>query len=143
MPRLSPLKLCVRFPLMARCTLYIFIMFMLSSFRDLLQVSGFIDIPVSFTILNHHLIHVGNILLQVMLSTINVSNLPWRGPSNNLYLSGLDCLMMLEMFNSYLNFLFVNHVNRMATAILDFMNAQNCKIGKEPSSSVNFKPDFR
>jgi hypothetical protein len=31
--------------------------------------------------------------------------------------------MMLEMFNSYLNFLFVNHVNRMATAILDFMNA--------------------
>jgi len=42
-------------------------MFMLSSFRDLLQVSGFIDIPVSFTILNHHLI--GNILLQVMLST--------------------------------------------------------------------------
>jgi hypothetical protein len=49
---LSTLKLCVRFPLMARCTLYIFIMFMLSSFRDLLQVSGFIDIPVSFTI-NH------------------------------------------------------------------------------------------
>jgi hypothetical protein len=32
---------------------------MLSSFRDLLQVSGFIDIPVSFTIFNHHLI--GNI----------------------------------------------------------------------------------
>jgi hypothetical protein len=28
---------------------------MLSSFRDLLQVSGFIDIPVSFTILNHGL----------------------------------------------------------------------------------------
>ena len=56
---LSPLKLCVRFPLMARCTLCIFIMFMLSSFRDLLQVSGFIDIPVSFTIFNHHLI--GNI----------------------------------------------------------------------------------
>jgi hypothetical protein len=27
-------------------------MFILSSFRDLLQVSGFIDIPVSFTI-NH------------------------------------------------------------------------------------------
>jgi hypothetical protein len=39
---------------------------MLSSFRDLLQVSGFIDIPVSFTT-NHHLI--GKILLQVMLST--------------------------------------------------------------------------
>jgi hypothetical protein len=35
------------------------LMFMLSSFRDLMQVSGFIDIPVSFTILNHHLI--GNI----------------------------------------------------------------------------------
>ena len=33
--------------------------------------------------------------------------------------------MILEMFNFYLNFLFVNHVNRMATAILDFMNAQN------------------
>jgi hypothetical protein len=64
---LSTLKLCVRFPLIARCTLYIFIMFMLSSFRDLLHVSGFIDIPVSFTILNHHLI--GNILLQVMLSS--------------------------------------------------------------------------
>jgi hypothetical protein len=64
---LSALKLCVRFLLLARCTLYIFIMFMLSSFRDLLQVSGFIDNPVSFTILNHHL--VGNILLQVMLST--------------------------------------------------------------------------
>jgi hypothetical protein len=31
---------------------------MLSSFRDLLQVSGFIDIPVSFTILNHHLIGI-------------------------------------------------------------------------------------
>jgi hypothetical protein len=29
---------------------------MLSSFRDLLQVSGFIYIPVSFTILSHHLI---------------------------------------------------------------------------------------
>ena len=38
----------------------------ISSFRDLLQVSGFIGIPVSFTI-NHHLI--GKILLQVMLST--------------------------------------------------------------------------
>ena len=50
---------------MARCTLYIFVMFMLSSFRDLLQVSGFIDIPVSFTIFNHHLI--GNILLQVIM----------------------------------------------------------------------------
>ena len=39
---LSPLKLCVRFPLLARCTLCIFIMFMLSSVRDLLllQVSG-------------------------------------------------------------------------------------------------------
>jgi hypothetical protein len=37
---LSPLKLCVRFPFMARCSLYIFNMFMLSSFRDLLQVSG-------------------------------------------------------------------------------------------------------
>jgi hypothetical protein len=49
---LSPLKLCVWFPLMVRCTRYIFIMFMLSSFRDLLQASGFIDIPVSFTI-NH------------------------------------------------------------------------------------------
>jgi hypothetical protein len=47
-----------------------FIMFMLSSFRDLLQVSGFIDIPVSFTILNLHLIHLGIILLQVMLRTI-------------------------------------------------------------------------
>ena len=58
---------CVRFLLLARCTLYIFIMFMLWSFRDLLQVSGFIDNPVSFTILNHHLI--GSILLQVMLST--------------------------------------------------------------------------
>jgi hypothetical protein len=44
------LKLCIRFLLLARCTLYIFIMFMLSSFRDLLQVSGFIDNPVSFTI---------------------------------------------------------------------------------------------
>jgi len=53
--------------------------------------------------------------------------------------------MMLEMFNFYPSFLFVNHVNRsrMATAILDFMNAQNCKLGKEPSSSVKFKPDFR
>ena len=61
---LSPLKLCVRFLLLARCILYIF---MLSSFRDLLQVSGFINNPVSFTILNHHLI--GNIFLQVMLST--------------------------------------------------------------------------
>jgi hypothetical protein len=49
---LLPLKLCVRFPLMARCTLYSFIMFMLSSFRDSLQVSDFIHIPVSFTI-NH------------------------------------------------------------------------------------------
>jgi hypothetical protein len=38
---LSPLKLCDRFPLMARWTLYIFIMFMLSSFRDLLQISGY------------------------------------------------------------------------------------------------------
>jgi hypothetical protein len=38
---------------------------MLSSFRDLLQVSGFIDIPVSFTIFNHHLIC--NILLQVIM----------------------------------------------------------------------------
>jgi hypothetical protein len=64
---LSALKLCIRFLLLARCTLYILIMFMLSSFRDLLQVSGFIGNPVSFTILNHHL--VGNILLQVMLST--------------------------------------------------------------------------
>ena len=63
---LSPLELCVRFPLMAWCTLYIFIIFMLSSFRDLLQISGFIDISVSFTI-NHHLI--GRIFLQVMLST--------------------------------------------------------------------------
>ena len=64
---LSPLKLCVWFPLMARCTLCIFIMFMLSSVRDLLQVSGFIDIPVSFTMLNHH--RIGNILLQVMLKS--------------------------------------------------------------------------
>ena len=63
---LSPLKLCVWFPLMVRCTLNIFIMFILSSFKDLLQVSGYIDIPVSFTI-NQHL--VGKILLQVMLST--------------------------------------------------------------------------
>jgi hypothetical protein len=55
--------------------LYIFIMFMLSSFRDLLQVSGFIDNPVSFTILNHHL--VGNILLQVMLSTNYIKI--WKG----------------------------------------------------------------
>ena len=70
---LSTLKLCVRFPLIARCTLYIFIMFMSSSFRDLLQVSCFIDIPVSFTILNHHLL--GNILLQVMLSTNYSSDL--------------------------------------------------------------------
>jgi hypothetical protein len=38
----------------------------ISSFRDLLQVSGFIGIAVSFTI-NHHLI--GKILLQVMLNT--------------------------------------------------------------------------
>jgi hypothetical protein len=49
---LSTLNVCVRFPLMARCTLCIFIMFMLSSFRDVLQVSGFIDIPVYLTI-NH------------------------------------------------------------------------------------------
>ena len=63
---LSPLNLCVRFPLMARCTLYIFIMFMLSSFRDWLQVSGFVGVSVSFTII-HHLI--GKILLQAMLNT--------------------------------------------------------------------------
>jgi hypothetical protein len=46
---LSPLKLCVGFPLMARCTLFIFIMFMLSSFRDLWRGSGFFNFPGSLT----------------------------------------------------------------------------------------------
>jgi hypothetical protein len=81
---LSPLKLCVRFPLMARCTLYIFIMFMLSSFRDLLQVSGFIDIPVSLTIFNHHL--VGNILLQVIMGVAWGQLLPRKGVSGGKHL---------------------------------------------------------
>jgi hypothetical protein len=51
--------------------------------------------------------------------------------------------VVLNTITSPYSYINKHCILRMATAILDFMNAQNCKIGKEPSSSVNFKPDFR